>query len=48
MCRFVWEKRNLLMARSKVFTSDSFRASVFPLVFSAKSVASRMVEDMQV
>lgn len=48
MCRFVWEKRNFLMARSKVFTTDSFRASVFPLVFSAKAVASRMVEDMQV
>lgn len=48
MCRFVWEKRNLLMARSKVLTVDSFRASVFPLVFSAKAVATRMVEDMQV
>ncbi|XP_024368196.1 protein TPLATE isoform X2 [Physcomitrium patens] len=47
MCRFVWEKRDLLMARSKVLTTDSFRATVFPLVFSAKAVATRMVEDMQ-
>ncbi|KAG0586281.1 hypothetical protein KC19_2G078600 [Ceratodon purpureus] len=47
MCRFVWEKRDTLMARSKVLTIESFRASIFPLVFSAKAVATRMVEDMQ-
>ena len=48
MCRFVWEKRDFLMARSRVLTTESFRASVFPLVFSAKAVATGMVEDMQV
>jgi hypothetical protein len=48
MCRFVWEKRDILMARSRVLTIESFRASVFPLVFSAKAVATGMVEDMQV
>lgn len=48
MCRFVWEKRDILMSRSKVLTIESFRASVFPLAYSAKAVATRMVEDMQV
>jgi hypothetical protein len=27
MCIFVWEKRDNLMARSKVLTIESFRAS---------------------
>jgi hypothetical protein len=48
MCRFVWEKRDLLMARSRVLTVESFRSSVFPIVFAAKAVATGMVEDMQV
>jgi hypothetical protein len=36
------------MARSKVLTIESFRASIYPLMFTAKVVATRMVEDMQV
>lgn len=47
MCRFVWEKADLLRARAKVLTLENFRASVYPLVFSAKAVATGMVEDME-
>lgn len=47
MCRFVWEKADLLRARAKVLTLESFRSSVYPLVFSAKAVATGMVEEME-
>ncbi|KAI5073208.1 hypothetical protein GOP47_0011221 [Adiantum capillus-veneris] len=47
MCNFVWEKRNLLMARSLVLPIESFRSTVQPLVFAIKAVATGMVEEMQ-
>ncbi|XP_074584364.1 protein TPLATE-like [Curcuma longa] len=40
----VWKKRNALMTRSLVLPIESFRASVFPLVYAAKAVASGSVE----
>ncbi|XP_072969493.1 protein TPLATE [Typha angustifolia] len=39
-----WKKRNSLMSRSLIFPVESFRVTVFPLVYSAKSVASGSVE----
>ncbi|EFJ13335.1 hypothetical protein SELMODRAFT_122869 [Selaginella moellendorffii] len=47
MCTFVWEKRDLLMARSRVLPFESFRATIFPLVYAIKAVATGMVEEMQ-
>ncbi|CAM6095749.1 unnamed protein product [Calypogeia fissa] len=47
MCRFVWEKRDLLMARSLILPVENFRATVFPLVFAVKAVATGLVEEMQ-
>ncbi|KAH7441479.1 hypothetical protein KP509_03G039800 [Ceratopteris richardii] len=47
MCKFVWEKRNLLMARSLVLPLESFRSTIQPLVFAIKAVATGMVEEMQ-
>ncbi|XP_042410677.1 protein TPLATE-like, partial [Zingiber officinale] len=40
----VWKKRNALITRSLVLPIESFRASVFPLVYAAKAVASGSVE----
>lgn len=40
MVDFVWKKRNSLMARSLVLPVESFRATVFPLVYAVKYVAS--------
>jgi hypothetical protein len=48
MCRFVWDSADLLMARAKVLTLESLRSTVYPLVFSAKAVASGMIEEMEV
>lgn len=48
MCRFVWDSADLLMARAQVLTLEGFRSSVYPLVFSAKAVATGMVEEMEV
>eukprot|EP00249_Psilotum_nudum_P022975 c28708_g1_i1 orf=979-4446(+) len=47
MCKLMWERRNLLMARSLVLPTESFRVTVFPLVFAVKAVATGMVEELQ-
>lgn len=44
MADFVWSKRNALMARSLVLPIESFTATVFPLVYATKAVASGAVE----
>ncbi|PKI39842.1 hypothetical protein CRG98_039775 [Punica granatum] len=44
MVDFVWKKRNSLMARSLVLPVESFRATVFPLVYGVKAVASGSIE----
>ncbi|KAM3713362.1 hypothetical protein ACJW31_01G249600 [Castanea mollissima] len=44
MLDFVWKKRNALMARSLVLPVESFRATVFPIVYAVKAVASDAVE----
>lgn len=44
MVNFVWKKRNALMARSLILPVESFRATVFPLVFAVKAVASGRVD----
>ncbi|KAL4653173.1 hypothetical protein ACB092_01G283900 [Castanea dentata] len=44
MVDFVWKKRNALMARSLVLPVESFRATVFPIVYAVKAVASDAVE----
>lgn len=41
---FVWKKRNALMARSLVLPVESFRATVFPIVYAVKAVASGSIE----
>ncbi|ONK58050.1 uncharacterized protein A4U43_C09F7570 [Asparagus officinalis] len=41
---FVWKKRNALMARSLILPVESFRVTVFPLVYAAKAMASGSVE----
>ncbi|PKA62525.1 Protein TPLATE [Apostasia shenzhenica] len=40
----VWKKRNALMQRSLILPVESFRITVFPLVYAAKAVASGAVE----
>ncbi|CAN0924649.1 Protein TPLATE [Linum grandiflorum] len=44
MVDFVWKRRNALMSRSLILPVETFRASVFPLVYSVKAVASGNVE----
>ncbi|XP_052191381.1 protein TPLATE [Diospyros lotus] len=44
MIDFVWRKRNALMARSLILPVESFRATVYPLVYAVKAVASGSVE----
>ncbi|XP_042500898.1 protein TPLATE-like isoform X2 [Macadamia integrifolia] len=44
MIDFVWKSRNALMARSLILPIESFRVTVFPLVYAAKAVASGSVE----
>uniref|UniRef100_A0A6M2ENL3 Protein TPLATE n=1 Tax=Populus davidiana TaxID=266767 RepID=A0A6M2ENL3_9ROSI len=44
MVDFVWKRRNALMSRSLILPVETFRATVFPLVFSVKAVASGSVE----
>ncbi|CAL9120090.1 unnamed protein product [Musa textilis] len=39
-----WKKRNALIARSLVLPIESFRVTVFPLVYATKAVASGSVE----
>ncbi|KAL9662468.1 hypothetical protein QQ045_027301 [Rhodiola kirilowii] len=41
---YVWKKRNSLMARSLVLPVENFRATVSPLAYAIKSVASGSVE----
>lgn len=40
MVDFTWRKRNSLMARSLILPVESFRLSVYPLVYSVKAMAS--------
>lgn len=40
----IWVQRNALMARSLVLPIESFRTTVFPLVYAAKTVASGAVD----
>lgn len=40
MVEFVWKKRSALMARSLILPVESFRATVSPLVYAVKAVAS--------
>ncbi|CAM8888365.1 unnamed protein product [Rhodiola kirilowii] len=44
MVDYVWKKRNSLMARSLVLPVENFRATVSPLAYAIKSVASGSVE----
>ncbi|XP_021727343.1 protein TPLATE-like [Chenopodium quinoa] len=44
MVDFVWKRRNSLMSRAFVLPVESFRATVFPLVYGVKAVASGSVE----
>lgn len=44
MVDFVWKRRNSLMSRALVLPVESFRATVFPLVYAVKAVASGSVE----
>ncbi|KAK6256313.1 hypothetical protein SCA6_017618 [Theobroma cacao] len=44
MVDFVWKKRSALMARSLILPVESFRATVFPLVYAVKAVASGGLE----
>ncbi|KAM7277778.1 hypothetical protein ACFE04_004912 [Oxalis oulophora] len=40
MIDFVWSKRRSLMARSLILPIETFRATVFPIVYAVKAVAS--------
>ncbi|KAK1270378.1 Protein TPLATE [Acorus gramineus] len=40
----VWKKRSALMARSLLLPIESFRSTVYPLVYAAKAVASGAVD----
>lgn len=44
MVDFTWRKRNALMARSLVLPVESFRATVYPLAYAVKAVASGSIE----
>lgn len=44
MVDLVWKKRRALMARSLILPVENFRATVFPVVYSVKAVASGSVE----
>ncbi|MCD7467487.1 hypothetical protein HAX54_004946 [Datura stramonium] len=44
MVDFVWRRRNALMARSLVLPIENFRATVCPLVYAVKAVASGSIE----
>ncbi|PIN09671.1 hypothetical protein CDL12_17741 [Handroanthus impetiginosus] len=47
MVDFIWKKRNALMSRSLVLPIESFRATIFPLVYAVKAVASGSIEAIQ-
>ncbi|CAK9168630.1 unnamed protein product [Ilex paraguariensis] len=44
MVDFVWRKRSTIMSRSLILPVESFRATVYPLVYAVKSVASGSIE----
>ncbi|KAL1564283.1 protein TPLATE [Salvia divinorum] len=44
MVDFAWKKRSALMSRSIILPIESFRATVFPLVYAVKAVASGSIE----
>lgn len=44
MVDFAWRKRNALMSRSLILPVESFRATVHPLVYAVKAVASGSLE----
>lgn len=44
MVDFVWKRRTTLMSRSLVLPIESFRATIFPLVYAVKAVASGSIE----
>ncbi|XP_057982717.1 protein TPLATE [Malania oleifera] len=44
MVDFVWKKRNALMARSLILPIENFKATVFPIVYAVKAVASGAIE----
>ncbi|EPS70919.1 hypothetical protein M569_03828 [Genlisea aurea] len=41
---FVWKKRNALMARSLILPVEGFGATVYPLVYAVKAVASGSID----
>ncbi|KAK6128278.1 hypothetical protein DH2020_037976 [Rehmannia glutinosa] len=47
MVDFVWKKRNALMSRSLILPVESFRATIFPLVYAVKAVASGSIESIK-
>ncbi|KAM7509246.1 hypothetical protein LguiA_019699 [Lonicera macranthoides] len=47
MVNFVWRKRNALMIRSLILPVENFRATVYPLVYAVKAVASGSAEVIQ-
>lgn len=44
MVDFVWKRRSTVMSRSLVLPIESFRATIFPLVYAVKAVASGSIE----
>ncbi|XP_051129480.1 protein TPLATE-like [Andrographis paniculata] len=47
MVDFVWKRRNALMSRSLILPVESFRATVYPLVYAVKAVASGSIEEIK-
>lgn len=47
MLAFVWRKRNSLMSRSLILPVENFRATVHPLVYAVKAVASGSADVIQ-
>ncbi|EEF50944.1 conserved hypothetical protein [Ricinus communis] len=41
---FIWKRKSALMSRSLILPVENFRATVFPLVYAVKAVASGNVE----
>ncbi|KDP46322.1 hypothetical protein JCGZ_10162 [Jatropha curcas] len=44
MVDFIWKRRSTLMSRSLLLPIENFRATVFPLVYAVKAVASGNLE----
>ncbi|KAL3644038.1 hypothetical protein CASFOL_011970 [Castilleja foliolosa] len=47
MVDFVWKRRNALMSRSLILPVESFRATIFPLVYAVKTMASGSIESIK-